>query len=143
MAEFVVYLRVQPTDEDRSAMDSAFDFMLPRVIYVTDGVAPDVVPSFSVEYSGLVGEKSGHRYVTLHYDEGVVIKASFSGLGMAALASEIGNRTLEELVDKADHSPDEILHLHRGPFQHILWSRKISGSNTGPGFDTPTRVYQA
>ncbi|KAF8923513.1 hypothetical protein BGZ47_004709, partial [Haplosporangium gracile] len=98
MAEIVVYLRVQPTPEDKLAMDTAFDFILPSVTYVTDGVKPDVNPTFTVEYNGLVGEESGHRYVTLHYErENVVIKASFSGLGMAALASEIGNRTVREL----------------------------------------------
>lgn len=116
MAKFVVYLTVQPTVEDMLAMDEAFGFMLSGVTYVTDGERPDVLPDFTVEYGGLVGVKSGHRYVTLHYeDEDVFIKASFTGLGMAALASEIGNRTLEELVVKANHSPDNILHLHRRP----------------------------
>lgn len=115
MAKFVVYLTVQPTVEDKLAMDEVFGFMLDGVTYVTDGVRPDVLPDFTVEYSGLVGEKSGHRYVTLHYEDNVFLKASFTGLGMAALASEIGNRTLEELVDKANHSPDNILHLHRRP----------------------------
>lgn len=116
MAEFVVYLRVQPTVEDKLAMDKAFG-SLSRVTYVTDGVNPDVNPRFTVEYNGLVGETSGRRYVTLHYEaEGVVIKASFSGLAMAVLAYDIGNRTVDELVDKADCSPDKIMYLYRSPF---------------------------
>lgn len=66
-----------------------------------------------MEYNGLVGETSGHRYVTLHYEaEGIVIKTTFSGLGMVALAADIGNGTVDELVDKADYSPDKIMHLY-------------------------------
>ncbi|KAF9433055.1 hypothetical protein BGZ76_009953 [Entomortierella beljakovae] len=120
MAEIVVYLRVQPTLEDKAEMDKEFDFILPSVTYVTDGVEPDVVPSFTVEYNGLVGEETGLKYVTLHYEGGVVIKASFSGLGMAALASEIGNRSLKELVSKANRLPDQILHLH---ITHPIYDR--------------------
>jgi hypothetical protein len=118
MAEFVVYLRVQPTPEDKQAMDDEFDSMLPRVTYVTDGVRPkDMNPCFTVEYNSLVGETSGRRFVTLHYEpEDVVIKASFTGLGMAALAAGIGNRSLDDLVDKAEHSPDQIMYVYVSPF---------------------------
>lgn len=116
MAEFVVYLRVQPTVEDKLAMDEAFGSSS-RVIYVTDGVKPDITPPFTVEYNGLVGETSGRRYVTLHYEShNVVIRAAFSGLGMAVLAFDIGNRTVDELVDKSDYSPDKIMYLYRSPF---------------------------
>lgn len=39
MAEFVVDLRVQPSVEDKLAMDEAFG-SLSKVTYVTDGVRP-------------------------------------------------------------------------------------------------------
>lgn len=98
-------------------MDKAFGSSLDEVAYVSDGVKLDVAPrSFSVEYCGLVGEKSGLPYVTLHYeDRNILVKASFNGLSMAALADEIGNRTVQELVDKASYHPDNILGYYRGP----------------------------
>ncbi|KAF9398807.1 hypothetical protein BGZ76_008030, partial [Entomortierella beljakovae] len=79
-------------------MDEAFSYQLPNVIYATDDTIIDKSAPFTVEYNGLVGEESGLRYVTLHYEcENVVIKASFRGLESALIAAEIGNRTLDEL----------------------------------------------
>lgn len=117
MSTILVYLTVQPTPQHKLAMDKAFSFMLDRVAYVSDGVKPDVTSAgYSVEYNGLVGEMSGLPYVTIHYeDEDIFIKTSFNGLTSAALAAEIGNRTLEELVDKASYHPDNILGQYRGP----------------------------
>ncbi|KAF9899486.1 hypothetical protein EC991_008805 [Linnemannia zychae] len=114
MAEIVVYLRVQPTPEDKLAMDEAFGYILPKVMYVSNGVEPDVAPPMTVEYNGLVGRESGWRYMTVYYpSENFVVKASFRGLGMIALAYDIGNRTFAELLDKATLFPDNILHLYR------------------------------
>ncbi|KAF9434458.1 hypothetical protein BGZ76_007998 [Entomortierella beljakovae] len=113
MIVYVVYLRVQPSVEDKKAMDDAFSFALPHVMYVTDVVKPDVIPYIYVEYNGLVGETSGQHYVTLHYvEENVVIKASFSGLRMAMLGYEMGKFLVEELVDKAKRAPDNIMYLY-------------------------------